>query len=114
MSQEGSNQRRHPRYHTDVPVIIYEAADAVESHITQISRGGCLTLPTLPPQSNPGIKMSFRLSEQLPFINCNGEILYTIKDKGTGVAFTEISQFNKDLITEYFENSLAAEKAASS
>ncbi len=47
--------------------------------------------------------MSFRLADDLPEIHCQGEILYSISDKGTGIAFTEISVHNQALITQYFE-----------
>ena len=107
----GVEQRRHPRYHTETEVIVYLGTGTVTGHISQISRGGCLIFPALPPQSNPAIRMSFRLSEELPYINCKGEIVYSITDRGTGVAFREISQYNQELITEFFEKRLSAEKA---
>jgi hypothetical protein len=82
----------------------------VQGRIAQISRGGCLVFPPLPPHQNPELRLSFRLAEDYPYINCKGEVAYSIKDKGTGVAFTEISQYNQDLITEHFEKQLAAAK----
>ncbi len=112
MPPETVQKRRFPRYHTAVEVIVYQASDVLSGQITQISRGGCLIFPPLPPQPVPSVKISFRLNENMPFINCKGEIAYSVRDKGTGVAFTEISQYNQDLITEYFEKQLAAGKPA--
>ena len=112
MTDQGVANRRFPRYHAKVDVIIYLSTKVAQGHITQISRGGCLILPSLPSQPSPGVKMSFRLSEELPYINCKAEIVYNMIDKGTGIAFTEISQFNQDLITEFFNKQVAAEKPA--
>jgi len=50
----------------------------------------------------------------LPSINCKGEIVYSISDRGTGVAFTEISLYNQDRITQFFEKQLAAQRPAAS
>lgn len=112
MTDQGVANRRFPRYHAKVEVIIYLSAKTAQGRITQISRGGCLIFPPLPSQPSPAVKMSFRLDEDLPYINCKAEIVYNVKDKGTGIAFTEISQFNQELITEFFEKQLLAEKPA--
>jgi hypothetical protein len=85
----------------------------MQGRISQVSRGGCLIFPPLPPLQATDLKMSFRLGEDLPYINCKGEIAYNIQDKGTGIAFTEISLYNQDLITNYFERQLAAGKPVS-
>ncbi len=110
MESPTAQKRRHPRYSADLEVIIYRQADAIRAHIAQISRGGCLIFPPLSDPAASQLKMSFRLAEELPYINCKGEVAYSITDRGTGVAFTEISQFNQDLITDYFERRLTAEK----
>lgn len=106
------DQRKFPRYFTDTEIIVYQAIGTVTGRIMQISRGGCLVFPPLPSASNPSIKMSFRLADVLPFINCKGEIVYSVRDRGTGIVFREISEYYRDLITEFFEKRLAAEKAA--
>ena len=113
MADEASQRRRFPRYHANLEVIIYRGARAISGHITTISRGGCLVNPPLPPDQEPEIRLSFHLSEDAPSINCKGEIAYTINDRGSGVAFTEISRYNQDLITEYFEKGSATGKADS-
>ena len=79
-----------------------------------ISRGGCLIFPALLDTEASQLKMSFRLAEDLPYINCKAQVVYNINDRGTGVAFTEISQYNQELITHYFERRLTAEKQPNS
>jgi hypothetical protein len=101
--QDASFKRRFPRYHTAVDVTIYQGRTIVNGRITQISRGGCLIFPPLPPLSDQALRISFRLAGDLPYINCKGEVAYSFADKGTGVAFTEISLHNQDLITSHFE-----------
>ena len=114
MPDEGIQRRRYPRYPTSLDAKVYLSAGALQAHITQISRGGCLIFPPLPPQPSPAIKLSFQLGEDIPSINCMAEIVYSIVDRGTGIAFTEISEFNRDLIREHFEKQSAAEKSPAS
>jgi hypothetical protein len=107
---EGSAQRRrYPRYITDLEVTVYTASGAIQTRIKQLSRGGCLIFPPLPAEASSSLKISFRVSQDLPFVNCKGEVAYSIMDKGTGVAFTEISIFNQELITQQFEKQTPAE-----
>lgn len=110
MADQGASRRRFPRYPASLEATIYLAAGAIQAHITQISRGGCLIFPLLPPQSSPGIKLSMQLSEDLPYINCKAEIVYSVVDRGTGIAFSEISEHNQDLITGFYEKQPATEK----
>lgn len=110
MAEGDSPVRNSPRYRAGLDVLVSTDSQAVETRIVQISRGGCLIFPPLPPQQDAGVRLSFRLAEGLPPINCRGEIAYSISDKGTGIAFTEISLYNQDLITQHFEGQLAAEK----
>lgn len=114
MADEGIQRRRYPRYPARVEATVYLASGALQAHIAQVSRGGCLIFPPLPTQPSPGIKLSFQLSEDLPSVNCKAEIVYSVVDRGTGIAFTEISEFNRDMITEFFEKQPTAEKAPGS
>ena len=104
-------RRRYPRHHTDLEVTVYVGTKAVPARITQVSRGGCLIFPPLPVQQSAELKLSFRLSDDLGPVNCKGEIVYSINDRGTGVAFTEISLHNQDRITAFFADQPAAEAA---
>jgi PilZ domain len=103
MPDEGIQRRRYPRYPTSLEATVYTASGALQAHIAQISRGGCLIFPPLPPQPSPQIKLTFRLAGDGAYVNCKAEIVYTIMDKGSGIAFTEISEHNRELITEFFE-----------
>jgi hypothetical protein len=113
MPEEGVQRRRFPRYPSNLAVTVYMDMKVVQSRIPQISRGGCLIFPPLPPHQSPAIKLSFGLEDGLPPVNCKGEIVYTVNDRGSGVAFTEISLYNQDRITVFFGKPPAGEKAAS-
>ena len=112
MGNAGPQRRRFPRYRIDLEVTVYVGTKAVPARITQVSRGGCLIHPPLPAQPTSAVKLSFRLSEDLGPINCIGEIVYNISDVGTGIAFTEISIHNQDLITDFFAQRAAAGQPA--
>ena len=114
MADEGIQRRRFPRYPTSLDATVYLATGAIEARIVQISRGGCLIFPPLPPQPSPGIKLSFQLAPDMPSINCKAEIVYTIMDRGSGIAFTEISEYNRELIRDHFEKEPAEEKSPAS
>ncbi len=114
MAYEGASRRRHPRYAAEVDAIIYLSPTPLQVRIVSLSRGGCLIFPPLPPIPDSSLRISFRLSPDEPYINCKGEAVYTIADRGTGVAFTEISLYNQDRITEFFEKQLGAGKSAAS
>ena len=114
MPDEGIQRRRHPRYPSDLAVTVYLDSGIVQTRIPQISRGGCLIFPPLHPHQSPEIKLSFGLEDGLPSVNCKGEIVYTVNDRGSGVAFTEISVYNQDRITAFFTKEPSAEKPAGS
>jgi PilZ domain len=109
MDGDPQRRRRFPRYSIKTEVTLYLASGALHGTITQLSMGGCLIFPALPQQPSPSLKLSFRLAPDLPYINCKGEIVYSIVDRGTGVAFREISAFSQELIAEHFEKLAAAE-----
>ncbi len=110
MGEGGTEKRRFPRYSCDLRVTVYMDSGVVQTRIPQVSRGGCLIFPLLPRYKSPEVKISFGLLEGDTPINCKGEIVYSIKDRGTGVAFTEISIHNQDRITEFFEKTQSTEK----
>ena len=103
-------RRRHPRYLADLEVTVYVGTKAIPARITNISRGGCLVFPPLPAQQSAEIKLSFRLGDDQGPVNCKGEIVYSINDRGTGVAFREISLYNQDRVSEFFARQPAAEQ----
>jgi hypothetical protein len=112
MADQSDPRRRYPRYHADLDVIIYQGQNSIHARARQISRGGCLFFPPLPPLPSGPFRISFRLGDEAPYINCMGEVVYSFEDKGTGVAFTEISIHNQDLITAHFTGQLAGEGQA--
>ncbi len=114
MAYDGGPRRRHPRYAVEVDAIIYLSPTPLQVRIVSLSRGGCLVFPPLPPLPDSRFRISFRLSPDEPYINCKGEAVYSIADRGTGVALTEISVYNQDRITEFFEKLLGAGKPAAS
>jgi hypothetical protein len=71
-----------------------------------------LIFPPLPPLPSGPLRISFRLGDDAPYVKCKGEVVYSLEDKGTGVAFTEISIYNQDLITTHFKGQLAGEGQA--
>jgi hypothetical protein len=104
MEEKSPEKRKSCRYPAALEVTIYEGGRTAQGQIVQISRGGCL-LKMPPPPVAQGLEMrlTFGLSADLPSINCKGEVIYYIADRGMGVAFTEISTYYQDLITSYFE-----------
>ena len=114
MGAGGIEQRRFPRYFCDLRVTVYMDSGVAQTRIAQVSRGGCLIFPLLPHYRSPEVKISFALLEGDAPINCKGEIVYSVKDRGTGVAFTEISIYNQDRITDFFAKTQPAGKPAGS
>jgi hypothetical protein len=104
MEEESSEKRKFRRYPAALEVIVYQGGGTALGQIVQISRGGCL-LKMPPPAVAQGLEMrlTFSLCADLPRINCKGEAIYYIADRGTGVAFKEISVHYQDLITSHFE-----------
>lgn len=111
MPDSPPQRRRFPRYPTDLPATLYLESGVVQARVKNISRGGCLISPSLPGLSSPQVKISFQLQEGEPPVNCKGEVVYTIADRGSGVVFTEISEHNMDRISAFFAGQPAAETA---
>jgi PilZ domain len=109
MADDPQQRRRFPRYLIKLEVTLYLGSGALQSTIIQLSLGGCLIFPALPPQPSPSIKMSFRLAPDMPHINCKGEIVYSIMDRGCGVAFREISAYNLEMIGEFLRKLAATQ-----
>ena len=114
MDDRSATHRRYARYDANLEVTVHQDDRAFGGRIIQISRGGCLIYPAFAMELKPQVEVSFHLSGDFPSINCDGEIIYNIAEKGTGVALTGISESQQDLITQYFEARLAAQKQANS
>jgi len=104
MAEEQAQNRKFRRYPADLEVILYQGGETAQGQIMQISPGGCLLEgPTWAAAQGREMRLSFQLSGDLPSINCKGETVYQIADRGIGVRFTEISAYAQDLITSHFE-----------
>ena len=104
MEVQPLQNRRFRRYPADLETIVYQGGGTARGRIVQISRGGCLLkMPAPAAPQGVVLRLSFRFGEDLPNINCKGEAVYYVVDRGAGVAFTEISAYNQDLITSHFE-----------
>ncbi len=97
-----AGKRRYPRYESNIPVKL--AADGSESErtITQISRAGCLISPSTPDVSQAGVTISFRLDKELNPILTRGEVIYTVYEKGIGIAFKGIAESDGSTIESFF------------
>jgi hypothetical protein len=62
-----------------------------------------LIYPPLGSTPSPEVRLSFLLPDGSR-IACKGEIIYEIFDRGTAIAFTEISQNQQERIAEFFES----------
>ncbi len=113
MPEDASSKRRYPRYHASLDVTVHDGSHDMRARITQISQGGCLVTPCLEAPASSDLRLSFKLSEDVEAINCKGEIVYSISDVGTGIAFTEISLRSRELIAQHFAKQRAAGKKAS-
>ena len=114
MADVPAQRRRYPRYSTETDLTVYAGGKSLRARITQVSRGGCLIYPPLALEQGNDLRLSFQLSDGLSPINCKGEIVYNIQSLGTGIAFTEISIYNQDRITEFFRSQGKAEIPAGS
>lgn len=95
-------RRRHARYEASIPVTL--AADGIETErtISQISRAGCLISPATPEVSQAGVTMAFKLDQELKPILTRGEVIYTVYEKGIGIAFKGIAESDGSTIESFF------------
>jgi hypothetical protein len=103
MGSEPHAKRRFPRFNVNLQVTVYIDSTEVQSRITNLSRGGCLIYPPLGSTPNPEVRLSFLLPDGSR-IACKGRVVYEVFDRGTAIAFTEISQYHQERIAEFFES----------
>lgn len=105
----GIEQRRHIRFSLDIPAIRYtKYGEAVETVISQVSIGGCLTEW----DENVYVGDEFRLLVQLPnknFLPLMCKALYKFADNGIGTKFLDITLFEQELLARIISNALAAQ-----
>lgn len=103
------NQRQHIRFSLDIPAtLITKFGERQETVLQQISIGGCFT----DWEEYIYAGDEFRLEIELPNKNrlplmCKA--VYRFDDTGIGVRFTDVSQFEQQLIASIIENSMARE-----
>jgi Tfp pilus assembly protein PilZ len=102
-------KRRFIRFSLDIPItIITENGVNVPTYMRQVSIGGCLT----DWEDNIFAGDQFRIEMQLPNKNklpIAGKVIYRFAGKGIGITFTEITQFEQELIAQVISENLENE-----
>ena len=92
------NQRQHTRFSLDIPATIYSKYGEIqETLLQQISIGGCFT----DWEENIYAGDEFRIEIELPNKNrlpLSCKAIYRFENTGIGVRFTDISQFEQELV----------------
>ena len=100
---ESVEHRQYPRYkaRTLVTVTMLDGKTHQRS-ILNISGGGCLVSPPVLESAHAGGSVFFQVGETRVPIRADAEIIYTNYDRGTGIAFTQISEQNRKFIDPFF------------
>ena len=98
---EQRGNRQHPRYKTNFPATLTTDKGEFQTHIIQISRGGCLVFPPILPFTDPNVDITFQLDEEVPSFRTSGQISYTIQNLGSGIAFSGLSERERDAIDKF-------------
>ncbi len=102
-------QRKHTRFSLEVPAVIYtKFGERQGTMLQQISIGGCFTGW----EENIYAGDEFRLEIELPNKNrlplaCKA--IYRFENTGIGVTFSDISQFEQELVSKIIAKRLAIE-----
>jgi hypothetical protein len=103
------NQRQHIRFSLDIPAIIHtKLGERQETLLQQISIGGCFAGW----EENIYIGDEFRMEIELPnknYLPLACKALYRFDHTGIGVKFTDISEFEQDLISKIIAHKLEVE-----
>jgi len=103
------NQRQHIRFSLDIPAFIYtKYGEKQETRLQQISIGGCFTGW----EENIYIGDEFRMEIELPnknYLPLDCKALYRFDHTGIGVRFTDICEFEQELISKIIANKLDLE-----
>jgi hypothetical protein len=103
------NQRKHIRFSLDIPAtIVNKYGERQETVLQQISIGGCFTAW----EENIYAGDEFRLEVELPNKNrlplaCKA--IYRFEDTGIGISFTDVCQFEQELISSIISNRMEQE-----
>ena len=103
------NQRQHIRFSLDIPATIYtKFGERQETRLEQISIGGCFTAW----EENIYVGDEFRMEIELPnknYLPLQCRALYRFDHTGIGVKFTEICEFEQELISKIIAHKLDIE-----
>jgi len=103
------SQRQHIRFSLDIPARIFtKFGEIQETTLQQISVGGCFTGW----EENIFTGDEFRMEIMLPngnYLPLQCKALYRFEHTGIGVKFSDVSQFEQDLITSIISARLEAE-----
>jgi hypothetical protein len=103
------NQRKHIRFSLDIPAtIVNKYGERQDTVLQQVSIGGCFTGW----EENIYAGDEFRLEIELPNKNrlplaCKA--IYRFEDTGIGISFTDICQFEQELISSIIANRMEQE-----
>lgn len=103
------NQRQHIRFSLDIPAIIYtKFGEKQETRLQQISIGGCFTGW----EENIYTGDEFRMEIELPngnYLPLQCRALYRFDHTGIGVRFTDVCEFEQELISKIIAHRLEME-----
>jgi hypothetical protein len=104
-----ANQRQHIRFSLDIPAIIYSKfGEPQDTRLQQISIGGCFT----DWEDNIYVGDEFRMEIELPnknYLPLQCRALYRFDHAGIGVKFTQICEFEQELISKIIAHKLDQE-----
>ena len=103
------DQRQHIRFSLDIPAIIYSKfGERQETRLQQISIGGCFTGW----EENIYTGDEFRMEIELPngnYLPLQCRALYRFDHTGIGVRFTDVCEFEQELISKIIAHRLEME-----
>ncbi len=103
------NQRQHIRFSLDIPAWIFNKfGEKQETLLQQISIGGCFTGW----EENIYIGDEFRMEIQLPngnYLPLACKALYRFEHTGIGIRFTDVTQFEQELVSKIIAHRLDEE-----
>ena len=103
------NQRQHIRFSLDIPAFIFtKFGEKQETLLQQISIGGCFTGW----EENIYIGDEFRMEIELPnknYLPLTCKALYRFDHTGIGIRFTDICEFEQELISKIIAGKLDRE-----
>jgi len=66
-----------------------------------VSAGGMFLNDPNPFPKNSVVSLAFRLSPTDPLLNCQGEVVYSLKGVGMGIMFTQVSEEIRQVLDKF-------------